>query len=148
MEKRIVVVLISALFLVNSIIAAGLGVIPTPRKIGFTQESLLLSDLTRIIASPKLTEKGWFAITQFQNSLRERKGLNIDITGKPSFGSLNTILIGNPEEDKMVAARMKEYGLSITPEMEKEGYVLGIGKNGVIIGSVRLSKNLNNFVNN
>ena len=136
MEKRIVVVLISALFLVNSIIAADLGVIPTPRKIGFTQESLLLSDLTRIIASPKLTEKGWFAITQFQNSLRERKGLNIDITGKPSFGSLNTILIGNPEEDKMVAARMKEYGLSITPEMEKEGYVLGIGKNGVIIGAV------------
>ena len=136
MKKKIGITIV-AFLLVNSIFAIDLGVIPTPRRVELTGESFLISDFTRIIVSPKISQYGRFAITQLQNSLRERKDLNIDAADiLSSKYSSNTILIGNPDKDEIVASRMKKYGLSVTPEMEKEGYVLGIGIDGIVIGAV------------
>ena len=45
------------------------------------------------------------------------------------------IAIGNPKSDSRVAALMKSYGLELTPAMAKEGYVLGIGPQGIVIGA-------------
>lgn len=125
------------LFLNYSYGATDLGVIPVPRKVEPYQESFVLSDFTAIIASPVLTENGKSAISILLSTLADKKNLSINVIDHPSIAQKpNTILIGNPEKDKMVAERMSEYGLSITPEMRNEGYVMGIGNKGIVIGAV------------
>ena len=45
------------------------------------------------------------------------------------------IAMGSPKTDPRVAELMKAYGLELTDAMAKEGYVLGIGADGIVIGA-------------
>ncbi len=63
-------------------------------------------------------------------------GLMLQITQDPATVTApKLIAMGNPKTDPRVAELMKAYGLELTDAMAKEGYVLGIGSKGIVIGA-------------
>jgi hexosaminidase len=115
-----------------------LGVIPTPQEVSWIKQSpdasLRIDGDTKILLSDKPTEGAKFAAGNLQERLRQQTGLTLEISQDPASAP-NLIAIGNPKSDPRVAELMKTYGLELTEAMAKEGYVLGVGSGGVVIGA-------------
>src|SRR6476620_8901370 len=117
-----------------------LGVIPTPQEVTWIKESpddsLRVDEATKILLPDKPTDGAKFAASNLQERLRQQTGLMLQITQAPgAVTAPKLIAIGNPKTDPRVAELMKAYGLELTEAMAKEGYVLGIGSEGVVIGA-------------
>jgi hypothetical protein len=113
-----------------------LGVIPTPQEVTWTGESLRVDDTTKILLPEKPADAAKFAAANLQERLRQQTGLHLQITQDPvAVKAPQLIAIGNPKTDPRVAELMKAYGLELTEPMATEGYVLGIGKDGIVIGA-------------
>lgn len=113
-----------------------LGVIPTPQEVTWTDELLRVDEATKILLSDKPTEGAKFAADNFQVRLRQQTGLDLTIAQDPAAAKAPMLIaIGNPKTDPRVAELMKGYGLELTAAMAIEGYVLGIGPQGIVIGA-------------
>jgi len=113
-----------------------LGVIPEPQAVERTNEFFWLDESTLLVLGVEAGKHERFAVAEFQDALRNRLNLNLALTYDLAAGNKpNSIVIGNPEENPKVASRMDLYGLSLTEDVLREGYVLGIGKHGVVIGA-------------
>ena len=113
-----------------------LGVIPTPQEVTWTNESLRIDEATKIVLPGTPTDGAKFAAGNLKDRLRNQTGLMLQITQDPgAVTAPKLIAIGNPKTDPRVAELMKAYGLELTEAMAKEGYVLGIGSGGVVIGA-------------
>ena len=113
-----------------------LGVIPTPQEVTWTKESLRVDEATKIVLPGTPSEGAKFAAANLQERLRQQTGLMLQITQDPgAVTAPKLIAIGNPKTDSRVAELMKAYGLELSEAMAKEGYVLGIGADGVVIGA-------------
>jgi hypothetical protein len=113
-----------------------LGVIPTPQEVTWTKESLRVDETTKILLPATPTDGAKFAASNLQERLQQQTGLKLQITQDPAAVTVpKRIVIGNPKTDPRVAELMKAYGLELTEVMAKEGYVLGIGSDGVVIGA-------------
>jgi hypothetical protein len=113
-----------------------LGVIPTPQEVTWTNDSLRVDEATKILLPGKPTDGAKFAAGNLQERLGQQAGLMLQITQDPgAVTAPKLIAIGNPKTDPRVAELMKAYGLELTEATAKEGYVLGIGTGGVVIGA-------------
>ncbi len=117
-----------------------LGVIPTPQEVTWIKaspnDSLRVDETTKILLPAAPTDGAKFAASNLQERLRQQTGLNLQITqDAAAVKAPKLIAIGNPKTDPRVAELMKDYGLELTEAMAKEGYVLGIGSEGVVIGA-------------
>ncbi|HEY2894681.1 MAG TPA: glycoside hydrolase family 20 zincin-like fold domain-containing protein, partial [Pirellulales bacterium] len=128
--------------LATSSVAAGertredLGVIPTPQQVTWDDGTLRVDDSTTILLPDGAPEGAKFAATNLQERLAQQTGLKLQISRDPATTkAANSIAIGNPKTDSRVAEAMKAYGLELSDEMKAEGYVLAIGKHGIVIGA-------------
>jgi hypothetical protein len=113
-----------------------LGVIPTPQEVTWTDETLRVDENTKILLSEKPTEGAKFAAGNLQERLREQTGLALEITQDASAAKAHQLIaIGSPRSDPRVAELMKAYGLALAEGMVEEGYALGIGPQGIVIGA-------------
>ncbi|HEY1603665.1 MAG TPA: glycoside hydrolase family 20 zincin-like fold domain-containing protein [Pirellulales bacterium] len=113
-----------------------LGVIPTPQEVTWTKESLRVDEATKILLPRAATEGAKFAASNLQERLGQQTGLMLTITqDAAAVKAPKLIVLGNPKTDPRVAAMMKAYGLELSEPMAKEGYVLGIGAEGIVIGA-------------
>ncbi len=113
-----------------------LGVIPTPQGVQWTDDSLRINGATKIVLAEKPTAGAKFAAGHLQQRLREQTGLKLELAASPASAKPpQLIAIGNPATDSRVASLMNSYGLELSDAMAKEGYVLGIGPQGVVIGA-------------
>lgn len=117
-----------------------LGVIPTPQEVTWIKaspdESLLVDEATRILLPAAATDGAKFAATNLQERLGQQTGLMLQITQDPAAAKTSKLIaIGNPKTDPGVDRLMKAYGLELTEAMSKEGYVLGIGGEGIVVGA-------------
>ena len=113
-----------------------LGVIPTPQEVVWTDGILRVDETTKLVLSAKATEGAKFAASNLQERLRQQTGLALSISQDPAAATApKLIAIGDPKTDPRVAEMMKAYGLELTAEMANEGYVLGIGPQGIVIGA-------------
>ena len=63
-------------------------------------------------------------------------GLKLQTTPDATRATASKLItIGNPKTDLRVARLMKAYGLELTEAMVREGYALGIGAEGIVIGA-------------
>ena len=91
---------------------------------------------TQIVLGDSPTEGAKFAASNLQERLQQQTGLKLTIATKPAAATApKLIAIGNPQSDPRVAELMKAYGLELSEAMAKEGYVLGIGDKGIVIGA-------------
>jgi hypothetical protein len=113
-----------------------LGVIPTPQEVAWTKDTLRVDATTKILLAARPTDGAKFAAANLQERLREQTGLQLDIVQDAKAAKApGLIAVGNPKSDARVAELMKGYGLELTEAMAKEGYVLGIGPAGIVIGA-------------
>jgi hexosaminidase len=113
-----------------------LGVIPTPQEVTWTKESLRVDEATKILLPRTPTEGAQFAASNLQERVGQQTGLVLSVTQDPAaVKAPKVIVLGNPKTDSRVAALMKAYRLELTEPMAKEGYVLGIGAEGIVIGA-------------
>ena len=117
-----------------------LGIIPTPQEVTWIKaspnDSLRVDETTKILLPAAPTDGAKFAARNLQERLRQQTGLNLQIThDSGAVTAAKLIAIGNPKTDPRVAELMKAYGLELTDVMTKEGYVLGIGAEGIVIGA-------------
>lgn len=116
--------------------AEDLGVIPTPQEVTWTDGSLRVDGATRIVLPAKATDGEKFAANHLQKRLREQTGLKLELARDPNtVKAPQLIAIGNPKTESRVAQLMKAYNLELTDAMIKEGYVLGVGPQGIVIGA-------------
>ncbi|MEX2287289.1 MAG: beta-N-acetylhexosaminidase, partial [Planctomycetaceae bacterium] len=114
-----------------------LGVVPTPRDVEPQDGSFTVDASTPLVLSPQATEGERFAAERLRDSLRELFNLPLAIqSDAESAASAKSIVIGKPDAFPEVASRMKKYGLTLSEKMRKEGYVLGVGNDGVVIGAL------------
>ena len=113
-----------------------LGVIPTPQQVTWSDRSVMVDASTKIVLPSAATEGARFAATNLQERLPQQIGVKLAIAPdvNTAMGAAS-ISIGNPQSDPRVAKLMKAYGLELTEAMAKEGYVLGIGPEGIVIGA-------------
>ena len=113
-----------------------LGVIPTPQEVTWTDETVPVNEKTKIFVPAGSPAGVQIAAGVFKNRLREQTGLDLPI-GRDQGAIVvpRVIVIGNPASDARVDKMMKAYGLKLTDAMAKEGYVLGIGDEGIVIGA-------------
>ncbi len=113
-----------------------LGVIPTPQLVTWTNDSLRVDEGTKILLPSTATDGVKFAVANFQERLEQQMGLKLHTTSDAgAVTGSRLIAIGNPKTDPRVARLMKAYGLELTEAMAQEGYVLGIGAEGIVIGA-------------
>src|SRR5262249_34235599 len=113
-----------------------LGVIPAPQIVKWSDDTLLVDATTKIVLGEKSTAGAKFAADHLQHRLQEQTGLKLELAAAPkTVQAPQLIAIGNPKSDPRVAQLMKAYRLELTDAMTKEGYVLGIGPQGVVIGA-------------
>ncbi|MGD9723474.1 MAG: glycoside hydrolase family 20 zincin-like fold domain-containing protein [Pirellulales bacterium] len=117
-----------------------LGVIPTPQEVTWTDNaadaSLRVDAQTKILLPARPTDGAKFAATNLQERLRAQTGLKLEIIHDPRPATApQRIAIGSPKSDPRVAEMMQAYGLELTDAMAAEGYVLGIGAQGIVIGA-------------
>jgi hexosaminidase len=113
-----------------------LGVIPTPQEVTWSDQTLAVDETTKIVLGDKPSDGAQFAASNLQERLGQQIGLKLEIAKDPNGVPANKrIVIGNPKSDARVAELMKGYGLELTEAMVKEGYVLGIGDRGIVIGA-------------
>ncbi len=114
-----------------------LGVVPTPHDFEPQDGSFTVDASTPLVLSPQATEGERFAAERLRDALRELFNLPLAIqTDVESAASAKSIVIGKPDAFPEVASRMKKYGLTLSEKMRKEGYVLGVGNDGVVIGAL------------
>lgn len=113
-----------------------LGVIPTPQEVAWSKDTLRVDAGSKIVLQPGASEGARFAANNFQQRLQQSSGLKLTIASDAGTAAgPKTIAIGNPKTDPRVAELMKAYGLALSDEMAAEGYVLGIGPRGIVIGA-------------
>jgi hypothetical protein len=117
-----------------------LGVIPTPQEVAWAEKSqdpsLRIDASVKIVLADKPSEGAKFAAGNLQQRLQEQTGIKLEIAADAKAAAApKLIALGNPKDDPRVAQLMKTYGLELTDEMAKEGYVLGVGPQGVVIGA-------------
>lgn len=113
-----------------------LGVIPTPQEVTWTDETVAVDASSKILLPAKPSAGAKFAAENLQERLRQQTGTSLEIIQDPAkVAAARSIVIGNPQTDPRVAELMKAYGLKLSDVMAKEGYVLGIGPQGIVIGA-------------
>ncbi|HEY4310672.1 MAG TPA: glycoside hydrolase family 20 zincin-like fold domain-containing protein [Pirellulales bacterium] len=113
-----------------------LGVIPTPQEVVWTKDSLRVDEQTKIVLPGTTTDGAKFAAENLQERLRQQAGLKLQIVQDAAKApAARQIVLGNPKTDPRVAKLMKAYSLELSEAMAKEGYVLGIGADGIVIGA-------------
>ena len=114
-----------------------LGVIPTPQEVTWTNE---IAARRRGDEDPPARQAdGWREVRRRQSAGAPPPANGPEARRSPQDPGAVTapklIAIGNPKTDPRVAELMKAYGLELTEAMAKEGYVLGIGAEGIVIGA-------------
>jgi N-acetyl-beta-hexosaminidase len=113
-----------------------LGVIPAPQIVEWSDETLRVDAGAKIVLSEKASQGAKFAAEHLQQRLQEQTGLKLELAADPNtVKAPQLIAIGSPKTDPRVAQLMKAYNLELTDAMAKEGYVLGIGPQGFVIGA-------------
>lgn len=113
-----------------------LGVIPTPQEVTWAVGAVQVDASTRIVLPSTATEGAKFAATNLQERLAQQIGVKLTTASDANAAKgAATITIGNPQTDPRVARLLKAYSLELTEAMAKEGYVLGVGPEGIVIGA-------------
>lgn len=113
-----------------------LGVIPTPQEVTWTDGALPFDATLKIVLAEKPTPGATFAANNLRERVAEPLGVKLEIAKDPAgVAAARRIVIGDPKSDPLVAKLMKAYDLKLTDAMAAEGYVLGIGPEGVVIGA-------------
>jgi len=113
-----------------------LGVIPAPREVIWSDVTFTVDANTQVVLADKPSARAKFAADNFIERLAEQTGLKLRIAGDAkAVKPARQIAIGNPASDPRVAELMKRYDLKLSDAMAKEGYVLGIGDAGIVVGA-------------
>lgn len=115
-----------------------LGVVPAPRRIEWRDGNFTVDASTPILLAAEATADERFAARDLQEALRERLGLTLGLVDLPTGDGPTIeggILLGNPGKNPLVASRMKTYQLNLDEKMADEGYVLGVGPEGVVLAA-------------
>ncbi|MFO0946120.1 MAG: glycoside hydrolase family 20 zincin-like fold domain-containing protein [Planctomycetota bacterium] len=115
-----------------------LGVVPVPRRVEWREGNFTVDVSTPILLSADASAEERFAARDLQEALRERLGLTLGLVELPTGDGPTIeggILLGNPRKQPPVASRMKKYQLELDEKMAEEGYVLGVGPEGVVLAA-------------
>jgi hypothetical protein len=113
-----------------------LGVVPVPQDVRWHSAEFLLDESTRLVMAASATPADRFPLTELRDALRKTIDCTLVIdTALPKRQAANTILVGNPATDPAVARRVAAYDLQLTAAMRDEGYVLGVGAEGIVIAA-------------
>jgi hexosaminidase len=105
------------------------SVIPQPREIKPTAEKFLLDRSAHItLADPRSTEDR-FAATDFIEDTKQTAGVILKV-GRGSRKSITIGLLSLPAVQK----GLQSLGVGSPPALNEEGYVLGVGKDTVVVG--------------
>jgi hypothetical protein len=134
---RLLCLFVAGLAVVVSCSAAEpeLGIVPKPRRVAIRNGEFRIGPYTKIVVPAKDSD----ARRAAENLA---SSLETILRGKPAIVGeekepriFERIVIGRPASDKLTASLMERYGLKLTPEMGPEGYVLGVGEEGIVIGA-------------
>jgi hexosaminidase len=113
-----------------------LGIVPTPQFVKSINGHFSINAETRILISEDAPEEIRFAARDFQKAVQEILNIQLKFVNSTlAENNSNIIAIGNPATNPVVSSMMNKYGLKLNQKMEDEGYVLGIGNDGIVIGA-------------
>ena len=106
-----------------------ISVIPQPRQLSSTPERFQIDRSTRItLADPRSTDDQ-FAARDFIDDLKQTAA----VTVRPGGRGRGSILIGRLDLP-VVKRALQTNGVTVPENLNEEGYVLVVGKSGVVIG--------------
>ena len=113
---------------------ASVRVIPTPREIALGAKPFKITSQTRIILGEGASSDDEFAAEQINVQLSELKELRLRIVREQSVrkNSSSYVFVGSPRST-FAQRWLKEMKVKLGAEMKEEGYVLGVGEQGVVI---------------
>ena len=113
-----------------------LGIVPTPQSVKPIEGQFQVNAETKIILESNAPQDTKFAASDFQNAVKNILNIQLEIKESriPEISG-NFIAIGRPTSSPLVTSMMQQYGLKLNEEMGPEGYVLGIGNKGIVIGA-------------
>lgn len=111
-----------------------LRIIPTPQQVTLSPGQFKITSQTRIILGENSSTDDSFAADQLNAHLQELKSTALKVVNEGTVKGItsNYIFIGSPES-KFIQQWMKTKGLSLSPEMKEEGYILETGREGIMI---------------
>jgi len=112
-----------------------LGIVPKPREVVARKGDFRVSRATKIVLAADAAEDARFAANDLNRALQEILGFALPITDGSGASTTDRIVVGRPKTDPAVAQLMERYGLRLTDAMGREGYVLGVGGDGIVIGA-------------
>lgn len=120
---------------VSSLPARNIRIIPAPQELSWnTGEGFLINAKTKILINTNPDEKDKFTASQLQRKIWDITGYNLKIAQVQS-GNLtsNVIVIGNKLRNRVIAALLAHWKTASGKKSKKEGYILGINRNAIII---------------
>ncbi len=104
-------------------------VIPRPKQLTATGEAFRLGHSTRVVATDARSEDDRFAAQDFIDDVRETAGVSLPM-GRRRGG--RSIVIGSVD-NKSIRAALDRAGLSVPPNFNEEGYLLGVTPEEVVV---------------
>jgi len=129
---------VAALFVLPGELAAelNLGIVPKPRQVAARNGQFQVSQATKIVLAAGASNDARFAAADLNRALKEILGFELaTVNAREGAATTDRIVIGRPRTDALVASLLEQYGLKLTDAMGREGYVLGIGNEGIVIGA-------------
>jgi len=129
---------VAALFVLPGELAAelNLGIVPKPRQVVARNGQFQVSQATKIVLAADAPNDARFAAADLNRALTEILGFELaTVNAREGAATTDRIVIGRPRKDALVSSLLERYGLKLTDAMGREGYVLGIGNEGILIGA-------------
>ncbi len=128
-------VLIAVAMCVQSASAGeSLGIVPTPQQSETVKGTFQITPETAIVLGSAAMKDEKFAANDLRDALKEIYGFEVKITEQDPGGK-QRIVLGKPDTNPLVRGLMDKYGLSFNDKLSAEGYVLGIGDDGIVIAT-------------
>jgi hypothetical protein len=113
-----------------------LGIVPRPQKVAHRDGQFTVSRSTKIVLAADAGADAQFAAADLNRALKDILGYELEIVhatdGAPAT---DRIVIGRPGTDRLAASLLDRYELKLTEAMSAEGYALGVGNDGIVIGA-------------
>lgn len=113
-----------------------LGIVPKPRQVAARDGQFQVSRATKIVLAADAPADARFAAADLNRALLPILGFELAIVDeRAGAATKDRIVIGRPRTDRLVSSLMERYDLKLTSVMGREGYVLGVGYEGIVIGA-------------
>lgn len=114
---------------------AAIRIIPAPQELSWNAgDGFQINAKTRIVINANPDEKDRFTAAQLQRKIWDVTGYNLKIVqAKAGLSANNVIVIGSKTGNKVVASLLRHCKAASGKKPKKEGYILGINRNGIVI---------------